>query len=277
MQLETPISEQLITAKTEVCHQEDFPELLFTTVNETVDQTGIMQDAIPAQFIRERNEFFDLALHDLQSPVRKLNMLLERLLLQEDILSPLKENSAYLQRIKQVAAELGAITGGLAALYDAEQAGSEYENCDLNVIVQQALQEVMRKTDSTDINVQVAELPLVKGNFKQLVLLFTNLLHNAFKFRNSDNTCNVEIDTAITDNRYLLIKVKDDGIGFKEAQAEKIFEPFTRLHGKSTYPGSGLGLAVCKKIAQKHGGDIYAESTGAGCTVSIILPENISL
>jgi signal transduction histidine kinase len=123
----------------------------------------------------------------------------------------------------------------------------------------------------------------------QMRQLFTNLFTNAIKFKKADQPPRIRITCKLLNNeeadarhlrpnlRYYLISVSDQGIGFDQEYAEKIFQIFQRLHGKAEYPGSGIGLAICKKIADNHMGTIYSESVqGKGATFNIILPETQS-
>jgi signal transduction histidine kinase len=116
--------------------------------------------------------------------------------------------------------------------------------------------------------------------------LFTNLIGNGIKFRKPDATPVITIDASIAaeeevrkhklagDTSYYKIKVADNGIGFNPEYAAQIFQMFQRLHGKSEYPGSGIGLAICKKIADYHNGTIFAESIpGEGACFIILLPQ----
>ena len=132
----------------------------------------------------------------------------------------------------------------------------------------------------------VNPLPVVKGNYVQYQQLFKNLLENAIKFSRKDVPPEVCISCEAMkrdekfffnlplNKEYYKIEISDNGIGFNQVNAEKIFEPFVRLHPKSEYEGSGLGLSICKKIADNHDGIIYAEGEeNKGSRFTLILPE----
>jgi len=122
--------------------------------------------------------------------------------------------------------------------------------------------------------VLVGELPVIKGDPTQMRQLFQNLIGNALKFHKDGEKPVIKMPSAITDSGELQIVVEDNGIGFEEKYIDRIFAPFQRLHGRgSPYEGTGMGLAICKKIVERHGGTIRAESEpGKGSTFIIRLP-----
>jgi signal transduction histidine kinase len=115
-------------------------------------------------------------------------------------------------------------------------------------------------------------LPEVQGDQAQLTHVFANLLANAIRYRRPEIPLEISI-TAVPDGGRWVIEVRDNGIGFEQVYAERIFGLFKRLH-KDEYPGTGLGLAICKRIVQRHGGQIWARSTpGEGSSFFFSLPE----
>jgi signal transduction histidine kinase len=136
-----------------------------------------------------------------------------------------------------------------------------------------------------ETNLEIAALPEIEADENQLVLLFQNLLENALKFRRPGVLLNIKIFSEVVTNdeknkyqldekgEYHKISIKDNGIGFKQEYAERIFHPLVRLNGKSSYPGNGLGLAVCERIVTNHKGIMYGESNEEGSQFSIIFPE----
>jgi signal transduction histidine kinase len=106
--------------------------------------------------------------------------------------------------------------------------------------------------------------------------LFHHLIDNAIKFRSPDTSPVIKVSTGNDPLKQTNLFVQDNGIGFEEIYLEKIFQPFQRLHGRQDYPGSGIGLAICKKILERHGGTIYARSEpGMGTTLIIELPTHL--
>ena len=125
----------------------------------------------------------------------------------------------------------------------------------------------------TSARVEVGDLPAVRADRVQMVQLFQNLIGNALKFHRDGEAPHVKIFARQIGNKFYEIHVEDNGIGFEEEYAEKIFVPFQRLHGRSSYEGMGIGLAICKKIVERHGGSITAKSTpGKGATFIVSLP-----
>jgi signal transduction histidine kinase len=120
--------------------------------------------------------------------------------------------------------------------------------------------------------VRLGKLPEIAADSLQMRQLFQNLISNALKFRLADTPPEISIDASVTDG-VAAITVRDNGIGFDPQYSRRIFRIFERLHSRSEYPGTGIGLALCRKIAERHGGTITAESSpGAGATFTVTIP-----
>jgi light-regulated signal transduction histidine kinase (bacteriophytochrome) len=175
----------------------------------------------------------------------------------------------------------------------------DYKTTDLNIVLEQVLSDIEVKMDSTGAIIKTEVLPSIEAIPYQMGQLFQNLLSNALKFKKEAVDVQIEITgtiiTASDLNQYAWIDekalsraaysynwsrepfarivVKDNGIGFNESYAEKIFEIFQRLHSANVYEGTGIGLAICKKIVDNHHGSIHAEGKpGEGAMFTIILP-----
>jgi signal transduction histidine kinase len=124
--------------------------------------------------------------------------------------------------------------------------------------------------------IQVGPLPKVKADSTQMRQLFQNLIGNAIKFRNKDVPPVIDIRASVEEiNRQQVtrLEVEDNGIGFDEKYRDRIFSPFQRLHGRSAYPGSGIGLALCRRIIERHGGTITVRSSpGVGSCFIMTIP-----
>ena len=157
--------------------------------------------------------------------------------------------------------------------------------CDIESIIQAVLKELPDLPGEKKVVVPMGSLPVVKGDITQYKQLFRSLLENTFKFKKKEIPAQVEIfSEQLTDkekqlhglacsNSYFKISIADKGIGFRQEYAEKIFLPFVRLNGKSEYSGSGIGLAICKKIVENHCGIIYAEAyENFGAKFTLLLP-----
>jgi light-regulated signal transduction histidine kinase (bacteriophytochrome) len=157
---------------------------------------------------------------------------------------------------------------------------------DLNVVMEEAKGELELKIEETGAEIMQDDLPFIVCNPLQIRQLFVNLLSNSLKFRKKDRKTIIRIgsrpatveekaaEKLPVDQVYYWITIADNGIGFEKEYAERIFLIFQRLHGKSEYPGSGIGLAICKKIADQHHGVIRAEGRpGDGAVFIVILPK----
>jgi signal transduction histidine kinase len=121
--------------------------------------------------------------------------------------------------------------------------------------------------------IEIDELPVIEADAVQMRLLLQNLLGNALKFHRPGVQPQVKITSQPAAINAIELKVEDNGIGFDPSYAGELFQPFHRLHGKSTYEGTGMGLTICRKIAERHGGSISAKSDpGNGSTFTVSLP-----
>ena len=152
--------------------------------------------------------------------------------------------------------------------------------------MRQVKNELELAIEETGTTIESAALPTIEASMTQMKQLFSNIFSNAIKFRKADTKPVIKITSSVLDEeektRYYLqrdtnyhkISICDNGIGFENEYAAKIFQIFQRLHGKTEYPGSGIGLAICKRIIEHHQGLIFADSTeGEGACFIFILPE----
>ena len=230
------------------------------------------------------SDFVEAAAHDLHSPLRKLSVLIDKLLMSREgqIDDRAKE---YVGRIEHCIHEMRSLIDGLTALAKAE-AGTMNDQCELGAIARETLGMMDEEIKSREALIEIDELPVVCGNLVQYKQLFRNLLENAVKFRRKDTPLKINIAAAVARDaekklhhlpakkKYYRVEVSDNGIGFNQTYAEKIFEPFVRLHPKSRYEGNGLGLSICRKIISAHNGIIYAEGDEkTGSRFILLLPE----
>jgi hypothetical protein len=231
------------------------------------------------------SDFIEAAAHDLLAPLRKLSVLIDKVFTQQE--SQFDEKSKdYILRIEGCIDQMRSLINGLTELAMASPGSTQFARCDLNVVVLQALRRMDEEIRDKKAEVTVAPLPVVQGNLVQYQQLFKNLLENANKFSKKGVPLQIEIaEEMITDDdkkyfdlshdkKYHKVEVRDNGIGFNQAYAEKIFEPFVRLHPKADFGGNGLGLSICKKIVANHYGTIYAKgSENIGSRFVLFLPE----
>ena len=222
----------------------------------------------------ELEEFAQVAAHDLQEPLRKIQSFGSRLTAQLGDSMPAGAIDS-LDRITKASVRMQALISDLLAFsrLGAHRLG------DGSVDLDSVVRDVIRDLDLRIAEVQAAividgDLPVVKGDRLQMGQLFQNLLTNALKYRRSDVACQIGISRIASDQGELCrIAVKDNGIGFEMKYADKIFGIFERLHTRLAYEGTGIGLALCRKIVQSHGGAIMAESDlSSGSTFIVSLP-----
>jgi light-regulated signal transduction histidine kinase (bacteriophytochrome) len=147
-----------------------------------------------------------------------------------------------------------------------------FELTSLNQVVQDVLSDLEVRIEQTRAQIEVAELPSIDADPSQIRQLMQNLLANALKFHQKDLPPVIQVN-AIVKQEHCIISVTDNGIGFEEKYLDRIFTIFQRLHGKQEYEGTGVGLAVCRRIAERHGGSITATSNpGKGTTFLVTLP-----
>lgn len=218
-------------------------------------------------------DFASVASHDMKEPLRKVisfsNALLQK---HKDTLG--QTGNDYLNRIIDATQRMQSLLTSLLE-YSAVTINPEpFQGVDLSDLIREVLSDLDVRIAKTGGEVQVGDLPTIKADPAQMRQLFQNLIVNALKFHKDGEKPIVKISWAKSDTANCRIIVEDNGIGFEEHHLEKIFSPFHRLHGRSSrYEGAGMGLAICKKIVERHGGCLTATSApGHGSTFMVSLP-----
>jgi len=218
---------------------------------------------------RNQQEMRDIALvfsHDLKEPMQQITRLVRRA--QAD---PGQGGAALLQQILDCANRAGGMLEGMLEYLSVASRDSSARPVDLNHCLEQALDNLRGAIGEAGAQVNTAHLPTVVGDEFLLLHLFENLVSNAVKFRGREAP-RLDIGVEARDEGWLL-SFRDNGIGIPQAHAERIFDMGQRLHTRDEYPGSGIGLALCRRIVERLGGRIWAESAdGAGATFYILLP-----
>jgi PAS domain S-box-containing protein len=218
------------------------------------------------------NEFAFVASHDLQEPLRKILSFGERL---GTSAGPVLDGNArqYLERMLSAAARMRTLISDLLAYSQVATSSEPFAATDLAAIAREVVTDLETAIADAGGRIAVAELPVIDADALQMRRLLQNLLGNALKFRRKDVPVVVDLGASSSGDGTCTITVSDNGIGFKTEHAEKIFRLFERLHARAQYDGSGMGLAICRKIVERHGGSIAATSTtGQGATFIVTLP-----
>ncbi|MFO7784374.1 MAG: sensor histidine kinase [Thermodesulfobacteriota bacterium] len=224
---------------------------------------------------QELQEFASLASHDLQEPLRKVRMFGDRL---KDKYGDTLDHAGrdYLRRMNQACRRMAKFIDDLLAYSRVTTQARPFQEVDLNQAAEYARLNLEGRIEESAGMVTIHALPAVEGDFNQMAQLFQNLMSNALKFHREGVAPEVVVQGRITgtnDGDHCEIVIQDNGIGFSPEYSEQIFMPFRRLHGHSEYKGTGIGLALCRKIVDRHGGELSAESEpGIGSRFIITLP-----
>lgn len=235
----------------------------------------------------ELERFAFIASHDLQEPLRKIQSFAG--LITERNKSALEgESGLFMTKIVNSADRMSRMIKDLLAFSRVSSQNEGFQTVRLNDVINRVLDDMELKVKGLDADVQVARLPQLTVIPCQLEQVFANLIGNALKYQKpgqrpvvcitSEFVDGVAFPGLIPHKNYIQISVTDNGIGFDEKYVDNIFQLFQRLHAKTAYDGTGIGLAVCKRIVLAHQGYITAHSTpGEGATFVVVLPEKQSL
>lgn len=219
----------------------------------------------------ELQEFAYIASHDLQEPLRKVLAFGDRLksTCGESLTV---QGRDYMERMLNAATRMQSLINDLLTYSRVTTLAQPYVPVDLNQVLKDVLSDLEVHIEQTGARVESGFLPTIQADPTQMRQLLQNLLGNALKFRREEESPVIRV-SAETDDSVCRIAVQDNGIGFDEKHTDRIFGIFQRLHGRAEYEGTGIGLAVCQKIAQRHGGQITAHGEpGRGATFVVTLP-----
>jgi signal transduction histidine kinase len=219
----------------------------------------------------ELEQFASIASHDLQEPLRKVRTFTQQLTVMEgEHIS--EKGRAYLERTNAAAERMQQLIEDLLTFSRVSTRGRPFEPVDLTAVTTGVVGDLEAQIERTGATVHIGELPIISADPLQMRQLMQNLISNALKFRREDVAPKVSVEATIVEHR-ARIAVHDNGIGFEPQYGSRIFRIFERLHGRTEYPGTGIGLALCRKIVERHGGTIYAEGEpGIGSTFTVMLP-----
>ncbi len=221
---------------------------------------------------QDLQDFASIASHDLQEPLRKVIMFGDRLNTQFS--QELNQKAlGYLGRMSDAASRMQILINELLLFSRVGSKANPFKTTDLDKTIHEVLSDLESRLNRSQAKVIIEGLPTVEADETQMRQLFQNLISNALKFHKKDVAPAVAIRGHKKGSGACEITVTDNGIGFDEQYADRIFKPFERLHGRSEYEGTGMGLAICRKIVKRHGGEITVTSQpNDGCRFSVILP-----
>lgn len=231
---------------------------------------------------QDLEQFASLAAHDLQEPLHSIQVFVDVLRVKHS-LSLNEQAQGYLDRVTKAASRMQQLIEGLLLYSRINAPGSKGESLSLGQIVKEILSDLGAQIDELEAEIHVGDLPMVHGEAVHVRQLLQNLIGNALKFHKPGVAPVLHISgMMIQDRRHTgpgkpgtlcQIEIQDQGIGIPAEYLDKIFGMFKRLHRKDEYEGTGIGLAVCKRIADQCGGAISVRSTpGAGSTFTVTLP-----
>ncbi|GEM_PF-1270600 len=241
-------------------------------------EEALLQNTAELAKIKAEREQADLfafaASHDLQEPLAKIIAFGDLLKLQakDKLDDKLKD---YINRIQTSANCMSQLIDSLLRFSRATIKKESLEQVNLEKVVKEVLSDLELKIAESKSVIELGPLPVIKGDWLQMKEVFQNLIANSIKFRKKEMLHRIKIGTKPLQNGYLKIYVADNGIGFEQKYAERLFKPFERLHNRSEYEGSGMGLAICQKIMLRHGGRIEVQSNlGKGAVFMLHLPSH---
>ena len=240
---------------------------------------------------RELEDFAYIASHDLQEPLRKIQAFGDRL---EKKFAELlgAEGRDYIERMRNAAGRMQTLITDLLTFSRVSTKCQPFQTVDIRKIAEDVVSDLEVRIEETNGTVEIEELPVIDADPMQMRQLFQNLIGNALKFHRAGEPPQISISSDFTSSasagfqinginyathdagkKVCRITVRDNGIGFEEKYLDRIFTVFQRLHGRGTYDGSGIGLSVCRKIVERHGGEITARSAPEkGSTFLVTLP-----
>ena len=219
----------------------------------------------------ELEQFAYICSHDLQEPLRKIQAFGDRV--KSSYSEVLDERGRdYLQRIQDAAGRMQKLISDLLKYSRVTTKSQPFVSVNLAQVAREVVSDLEVRIERTGGCVEVGDMPTIDADPTQMRQLLQNLIGNGLKYHREDEAPVVKVHGEVLDVMCKII-VEDNGIGFDEKHVSRIFEVFQRLHGSSEYEGTGIGLALCRKIVERHGGSITAESSpGQGATFIATLP-----
>lgn len=224
---------------------------------------------------KELEEFAYIASHDLQEPLRMISSYVQ--LLERRYKNKLDQDANdFISYAVEGSARMKALINDLLAYSRVGTKGKEFAKTNISDILKKVLQNLQIALEENKVEISIGPMPVIMADDTQMIQLFQNLIGNAIKFKNK-NPPKISIDCKEKNGNYIF-SVSDNGIGIEKEYYDRIFMIFQRLHTRDKYPGTGIGLAVCKKIVERHGGSIWLESeVGKGTIFYFSIPKREGL
>ncbi|MDF2437363.1 MAG: response regulator receiver sensor signal transduction histidine kinase [Bacteroidota bacterium] len=234
---------------------------------------------------KELDCFAYMASHDLQEPLRKIRIFSDRVSSKyaQDLDS---ESKVYIDKIQAACARMQNLISDIFTLSKISTTKEDLRETNMNTLLEEVIAESDLQIHESNAEIIIDKLPSLQVNKSLIKRLFQNLLANSIKYSKKDERPQIRISSKIETmqlgntipTKFCRIYFKDNGIGFEQQYAEQIFTMFKRLHANTEYEGTGIGLAICKKIVEEHQGFISAKSeVGAGTTFTISLPVDVKV
>lgn len=275
---------KLLGVVQDITEQKEFAESLEKKVQERTKELAEANLQLQQSNI-ELNQFAYIASHDLQEPLRKVRTFTELMQLSLGEIPEKAKN--YVNKIQNSIERMQTLINDVLKFSQLSKEREKFENVNLNEILSSVLNDYELLIEQKGAKITADSLPAIEAIPLQMNQLFTNLISNALKFYSKERQLEMTISSKQLskhevqqhkelneDKPHYAIDFKDNGIGFNQENAKQIFTIFQRLHGKNDYAGTGIGLAMCKKITVNHHGTIYATAyPDKGASFTIILPE----
>lgn len=274
--------EQLDQTLQNLKSQQNFNERLEAKIKERTTELEEKNEML-VKTNKELQEFNYISSHDLQEPLRKIQTFISRIQLSEADNS-FDTNSSYLNKISDSVQRMRLLINDLLSYSQTDESRKKFELVDLENILSEVINDLKEEIHHKSADVQIGKMGKVKAIPFQVTQLFYNLIGNSIKYASDKRPLKITVSTAIVDGKdskntlaenieYCQIRISDNGIGFDNKYKDKIFGLFQRLHSKSEYTGTGVGLSIVKKIVENHRGFIEASGTlDKGAEFSIYIP-----
>src|SRR5260221_1283553 len=272
-------AEKMIGTMLDITDEKMATEKLERTVRERTSDLRKMNEQL-RRSNHDLEQFAYIASHDLQEPLRKIQMLIEMI----DQTDDREALGSYSNQIKRSAYRMAALIKDVLNYSRIDRNEAQYTTVNLNEILKDVMTDYENLINEKNATIRSENLPIIEGVPSQIRQMFANLLSNSLKFSVSNPEINITANAIAVEElklhkeldyrkSYTRLGFSDNGIGFDQQYAEKIFMIFQRLHSRTEYRGTGIGLALCKKIVEKHHGHIEAKGEpGKGATFTVILP-----